>query len=352
MPAITPTTTTNTPNYPQPSTTPRDPECGIDNITVTNHTTDVQIYQSFRNCGFLSSASLPLVDPIYLLSAKKYVQNHFYERTKIGSTSTNRSMTNRKSGVFPLIGFRERSDRADYFPPMKKPFDATLFAALLPSFWHHLYTIFGTDGCCALAFFTVLTNGPTKRKEHQDYHSDLIPSASNPSEQIYVNIDLNNYDSGGLEIIGGCFGKSVDNTHAQNELFGKKNLQQKRQQRCGSECYEFVERTGGAPAIHQAQSKHGLHVQCARKFGWYRKGRHGSWTMYTPSTLHRGRAAIKKRRFVLVFDVVKKRSSYHSLIESYFTQQQARTELTELEQRRVLFAEYLDAWIHAGKPKT
>lgn len=321
---------------PRPQQCDRDPLCGPTTTTVAAATATVQpptSFDTFRSCGFLTSSTVPFLSPLFLEDALQHINMHHQFNTESN---------------FPLFGFRQPSDRHDYLPPLLHPFDESMFAALLPSFWDHAHATFG-EGCCELAFMTVLNNGPTiDSSQHQDYHSDLLPSAHAPHEQMYVNIDLNTYRSGGLEIVGGCFGSNIIGSASSSET----TLESKRtrQDRCGQECTAFVAFDG------KEKDSSALQQQCSGKLGWYRSGTPGSWTIYTPSVLHRGRAfvanknKIHQRRHVLVLDLVKRGSNYRPYVASYLTSQGADTELEELRQRRVWFEQHRNKWIDAGRP--
>ena len=126
-----------------------------------------------------------------------------------------------------------------------------------------------------------------------------------------------------------------------------------RQDRCGQECTAFVEFDG------EEEDSSALQQQCSGKIGWYRSGTPGSWTIYTPSVLHRGRALVanknkihQNRRHVLVLDLVKRGSNYRPYVKSYLTSQGAEIELEELRQRRVWFEQHRSKWIDAGRPSS
>lgn len=343
IPAVTGTVTIppSPSRFPAPTTIPqqqcdRDLLCGPTTTIVAAATATVQSptsFDTFRSCGFLTSSTIPFLSPIFLEDALQHLHHHF-------NTDSN----------FPLFGFRQPSDRHDYLPPLLHPFDESMFAALLPSFWDYAHATFG-EGCCELAFMTVLNNGPTfDSSQHQDYHSDLLPSAHAPHEQMYVNIDLNTYRSGGLEIVGGCFGRNIMGSESSETTAESKRT---RQDRCGQECTAFVEFDG------EEEDSSALQQQCSGKIGWYRSGTPGSWTIYTPSVLHRGRALVanknkihQNRRHVLVLDLVKRGSNYRPYVKSYLTSQGAEIELEELRQRRVWFEQHRSKWIDAGRPSS
>ncbi len=359
----------------------RNPECGVNATLVTEASpeADRRARVAFRDCGFLTSQTVPLVGEEFLRDARLDVKRYFQEQQRPIS-----SPMRKLQSVYPLKGHRVRSDRSDYFPPLRYPFDESMFATLQPAFWHHIHNVFG-PGCCELAFMTVLTNGPTSDGAHQDYHSDLVPSAKTWRDQVYVNIDLDAYRTGGLEVISGCYGKTAGNVQGLDGLDMGPTAHAKRARRCGDECLGLVEALRG-----QGGPRPDLVRRCNAKTGWYRPGRPGTWTFYTPAVMHRGRAfeapetnrdadvsgggggrggaaasrwmqrlrrkrRTQRRRFVLVFDLVERGSKFKPLVESYFKQQDdgranPRENLEDLEERRRWFNAYRKKWIDAGMP--
>lgn len=321
-------------------------ECGL---AVTSESTHSSAHAAFRQCGFLTS-SVPVVAERFLAAAHSHLSHTFSGKNNLVPSLVKQEQ---------LLPVPAGSGRRDYFPALDYPFDETMFTALLPSFWERLHGIFG-DGCCELAQVSILTTAASN--QHQSFHDDLIPSARRPDEQLYFMIDLNDYHSGALEVLGGCFMYG-----AWDDAKAPGAAETERKRRCGSRCYEFLQtdkqllsllRTPDDLSLPEREEVQRLFAKlrvderrCGKETGWYREGRAGHWVVYTPATLHRGRqllSELDEHRFVLMLDIARIGSDYKRFVDMQRHSSTPRLQAM-MEQRRAWFAQERERWLATTK---